>query len=236
MRHDVGEVVGAPRLQVDVVDGVGHLGGVGDVVAGELEATGRRFDPRGEQEGVGPVSGRGRVAGGVERGQDPLRASAVAEDDPGPTEPVDDARARAAGRARRSRSTRRRCWPARPGRRRGARPGRLLRTPSVDDAAASANHAAWAAKPALGQPGVGHRLERERADAVEQPVADRRRPALVVDDHERTAREPADDVDRRGSPAPRALRGRTRPPASGAPPAKVARAHRPRWSSGNSSS
>ena len=51
---------------------------------------------------------------------------------------------------------------------------------------------------ALGQPGVGHRFERERADAVEQPVADGRRGALVVDDHQRSAREPADDVDRRG--------------------------------------
>ena len=123
MRHDVGEVVAAARLQVDVVDRVGQVGGGGDVVAGELEVTGRRFDPRREQQGAGPVSGRGGVAGRVERGQDPLRASAVAEDDPGPAEPVDDARARAAGRARRSRPARRRCWRARPGRRRGARLG-----------------------------------------------------------------------------------------------------------------
>ena len=51
---------------------------------------------------------------------------------------------------------------------------------------------------ALGQPGVGHRFERERPDAVEQPVSDGHRRTLVVDDHERTAREPADHVDRRG--------------------------------------
>ena len=91
VRHDVGEVVAAARLQVDVVDRVGQLGGRGDVVAGELEVARRRLDPRREQQRAGPVSGRGRVAGGVERGQDPLRASAVAEDDPGPAEPVDDA-------------------------------------------------------------------------------------------------------------------------------------------------
>ena len=54
-------------------------------------STGRRFDPRREQQGARPGLGRGRVAGRVERGQDPLRASAVAEDDPGPAEPVDDA-------------------------------------------------------------------------------------------------------------------------------------------------
>ena len=136
MRHDVGEVVRAACLQVDVVDRVGQLGGLGDVVAGELEAIGRRLDPRREQEGVGPVSGRGRVAGGVECGQDPLRASAVAENDPGPTEPVDDARARrsgscsmlhvsAASMLARSARAKARCsaWS-------------LLRTPWVDDAAA----------------------------------------------------------------------------------------------------
>ena len=60
MRHDVGEVVRAARLQVDIVDRVGQLGGFGDVVAGQLEAIGRRFDPRGEQQGVGPVVGPGR--------------------------------------------------------------------------------------------------------------------------------------------------------------------------------
>ncbi len=51
---------------------------------------------------------------------------------------------------------------------------------------------------ALGQSGVGHRFERERADAVEQPVANGHRRTLVVDDHQRTAGEPADHVDRRG--------------------------------------
>ena len=50
----------------------------------------------------------------------------------------------------------------------------------------------------VGQPGVGHRFERERADAVEQPVANLRRRIVVVDDHQRPAGEPTDDVDRRG--------------------------------------
>ena len=146
VRDDVGEVVAAARLQVDVVGRVGQLGGRGDVVAGELEVTRRRLDPRREQERAGPVPGRGRVAGRVERGQDPLRASAVAEDDPGPAEPVDDARARAAGRARRSRPGRRRCWRARPGRRRGARPGGRCAPLRWRTRRASANQAACAAR------------------------------------------------------------------------------------------
>ena len=155
---------------------------------------GRRLDPRREQQGAGPVARRGRVAGGVERGQDPLRAAAVAEDDPGPAEPVDDARARAAGRAPRSRPARRRCWRARPGRRRGARPGARCARPRVEDRGRVGEPRGVRGERALGQPGLGHRLERERADAVEQPVAASR---VVVDDHERAAREPADHVDRR---------------------------------------
>jgi hypothetical protein len=49
---------------------------------------------------------------------------------------------------------------------------------------------------ALGQSGVGHRFERERADAVEQPVANGDRCISVVDDHQRAARQAADHVDR----------------------------------------
>ena len=65
----------------------------------------------------------------------------------------------------------------------------------------------------LGQSGVGHRFERERADAVEQPVADGRRR------RRRRRRSPASGSRagrRRRSPRPparRAPRGRTRPPA-----------------------
>ena len=50
VRHDVGEVVAAACLQVDVADRVGELGGRRDVVAGVFEVTGRRFQPCREQE------------------------------------------------------------------------------------------------------------------------------------------------------------------------------------------
>ena len=48
----------------------------------------------------------------------------------------------------------------------------------------------------LAEPGLGHRLEGERADAVEQPVAAVGR-GVVVDDQEGAAGQTADDVDRR---------------------------------------
>ncbi len=110
---------------------------------------------------------------------------------------------------------------------------RALRTPAVDAPRRGGEPRGVRVERAVGQPGLGHRLERERADAVEQPVAGRR-------------------ARRRRSPAsgPRAGRPRRSPPTagtssasstdstagSGAPPANVASAHRPRWSSGNSSS
>ena len=109
---------------------------------------------------------------------------------------------------RRSRPARRRCWRARPGRRRGARPGGAAHARRSSARAAAANHAACAARRALGQPGLGHRLERERADAVEQPVAARRRRSRASGS--RAARP------RRSPPtrARRAPRARTRPPAA----------------------
>ena len=146
MRHDVGEVVRAASLQVDVIDGCRRVRWPRRCGAGEVEVTGGRLDPGREQQAAGPVPDRRGVAGRVERGQDPLRASAVAENDPGPAESVGDAGRRAAGRARRSRPTRRRCWRARRGRRTGARLGRLLRTPAVERSATSANQAACAAR------------------------------------------------------------------------------------------
>ena len=48
----------------------------------------------------------------------------------------------------------------------------------------------------LGHPGLAHRFEREGADAVEQPVANGHRRAVVVDDHQRAVGETTDDVDR----------------------------------------
>ena len=196
--------------------------------------TGRRFDPRREQQRAGAVAARGRVAGGVERRQDPLRAAAVAEDDPGPAEPVDDAEREQRVVRRRSRPGRRRCWRARPGRRRGARPGAALRTPSVERPAAAGEPRGVRGEGALGQPGVGHRFERERADAVEQPVANGRRASSSTMTSERLASRPTTSI---AADAGTSSASRTNSTAgSGAPPANVASAHRPRLSSGNSSS
>jgi hypothetical protein len=91
MRHDVGKVVQATGLQVDVVAGFGQVGDGGDVAFGQIETACRCLDPRRDQQGAGPVPGLGGVAGRVKRRQDPLCPPAVAEDDPGPTEPVGDA-------------------------------------------------------------------------------------------------------------------------------------------------
>ena len=81
--------------------------------------------------------------------------------------------------------------------------------PASTTPAASANHAACAARRALGQPGLRHRLERERADAVEQPVADgarrRRRSPASGSRAARPRRSPP-------TPARRARRGPTPPP------------------------
>ena len=62
VRHDVGEVVAAARLQVDVVDRVGQRGGGGDVLARELEVAGRRLDPRREQQRARRGRGRGAAS------------------------------------------------------------------------------------------------------------------------------------------------------------------------------
>ena len=110
---------------------------------------------------------------------------------------------------------------------------RLLRTPSVDEAAASANQRR-ARRRQLGEPGPAMRIEGEGADAVEQPVATAGR-RVLVDDHERATGEPADDVDRRWCrDAERVEDELDR--GERCAPGKVASAHRPRWSSGNSRS
>ena len=214
MRHDVGEVVTAARLQVDIIDRVGQFGGCGDVVAGEFEVTRRRFDPRREQQGAGPVPDRGGVAGRVECGQDPLCASAVAEDDPGPTEPVDDAEREQRVVRWRSRPARRRCWRARPGRRRDARPG---------DCCA---HLGWRIR--LRQRTM-RRARRGRARTARRRSSLRARTpgccraagsGRAIERTPRRRRSPANGS-RAGRPrrsprlpARRALRGRTRPPAA----------------------
>ena len=196
--HDVGAVVRAPRLQVDVTDPLSDLGGGGDVLLGEVEALGGGFDPGGEQQRVGAVGVRCGVAGGVERGQDPLCAAAVSEDDPGPTEAVDQVEG-AEG-----------VVVDGPGQR-GVDVGSLGPGEGEVLALRAAAHpvgrgSGGRREPGgvrgtrlIGQPGVGHRFERERPDAVEEPVPDlcclR---CVVVDDDQGPGGEPSDDVDRRG--------------------------------------
>ena len=164
------------------------------MVAGELEATDRRFDPPGEQQGVGPVAGGGGVGGRIEGGRDSLRASAVAEHDPGPAEPVDEAERdqRVVHDA-----------PAQ----RGVDVGALGPSEGEMLGLAAAAHTLRGGGCGVGEPcsvsreggfgqsSVGHRVQREGADAVEQPVANAHQRFFIVDDHQRTAGEPADHVD-----------------------------------------
>ena len=69
--------------------------------------------------------------------------------------------ARAASMLARSARAKARCSAWRP-----------LRTPCVERAGRRGEPRGVRGEGGLGQPGLGHRLERERADAVEQPVAD----------------------------------------------------------------
>ena len=194
--------------------------------------TGRRFDPGREQKGRGPVSGRGRVAGRVERGQDPLGASAVAEDDPGPAEPVGDAE-------REQRVVR--DAPGQGGVDVGALgPGEGQVLGLVTAAHACCGESGRVREPGgvcgpgtIGQPGVGHGFERERPDAVEEPVSDRAAAApgpirwSRSATHPRRRRSPAN-----GSPAGRPRRS-PRPPARrglrGRTPRRAAVRRRRRW-------
>ena len=168
---DVGEVVGAAGLEL----GARCERGLVDVAPGGLEVTGRGLDPREQQRRRAVPPGRRGVAGGFERGEQPLRPAVVAEDDPRPAEPVGDRERplRVVLRAPRERGVdvralgadelevlglARAAHPRRgfPGRRREPRRVRVEAAP----------------------PRVAHLLEREGADAVEQPEA------VAVDDHE----------------------------------------------------
>jgi hypothetical protein len=91
MGDDVGEVVRTAGLQVRVACLLSHFGSHGDVVASELEVSRGGLDPSRYQEDAGSVLDQGLVADRVKCGQDPLGTSAIAEDDPGPAEPVHDA-------------------------------------------------------------------------------------------------------------------------------------------------
>ena len=89
---------------------------------------------------------------------------------------------------------------------------------------------------ALGQPSVGHLFERECTDAVEQPVPNgpSTRSSSSTMTRERLASLPTTSI---AADAGTPIASRTNSTAgSGAPPANVARAHRPRLSSGNNSS
>ena len=186
--------------------------GLRDVVAGELEATGRRLDPRGEQEGVGSVSWPG-----PRRRRRRVRPGSVARlgcrrARPTPNRTRWRWRARAADRVRalhvsaasmlaRSVRAKARCSAWLPAAHTvGGGRGRVGEPRGVGG------------EGALGQSGVGHRFEREGADAVEQPVADR------LSTRCRRRRSPASGLRagrRRRSPrppVPRAPRGRTPPP------------------------
>ncbi len=196
--HDVGAVVRAPRLQVDVTDQLSDPGGGVDVLLGEVEALGGGFDPGGEQERVGAGRVRCGVAGGVEGRQDALGTAAVSEDDPGPTEAVDQVEGAE------------RVVADDPGQRRvdvgalGSGEGEVL---TLGAAAHPVGRGSGRRREPGGVRGTGligqlclsHRFERERPDAVEQPVPDRSCLRCVfVDDDQGAGGEPADDVDRRG--------------------------------------
>ena len=78
-------------------------------------------------------------------------------------------------------------------------------------------------------------VQAEGADAVEQPVT---HGAAAADVHldQGAIGEPAQHIDRRRPAAHRCAISTNSTAARGAPPAKQASAHRPRWSSGNSRS
>ena len=174
MRHDVGQVVAAARVQVHVVDASASSVGCGDVVARQFQVAGRGLDPRGQQQSAPLGPGQGLVTGRVERREDPLCASAVAQDDPRPPEPVDDVQRQQRVVDGAPRQERRRCWRARPVRRTGARPDGAAHTLRWTTAAAREPRGVCC-EGGVGEAGVVHRLEGERPDAVEQPVPDRAR-------------------------------------------------------------
>ena len=191
VRDDVGEVVVAARLQVGVARPARRRSSM--CCARELEVAGRRLDPGREQQRASPARSAGAASpAAASAAEEPLRRRGCRRARSTPSRTRWRCAARAAGRARRSRPARRRCSRARRARRRGARPGGA--------AHAGGRRAGRGGVPrgvrgerALGQPGLGHRLEREGADAVEQPVA--RRPRSTITS-ERLG-EPADHVDRR---------------------------------------
>ena len=194
MGHDVGEVVAAARLQVDVADRIGERLGGGDVDASVLEPARRCFDPRGKQQGGRLVPSRHRRSRRVKRGEQALRATAVTEDDPGPTEADGD------------RDAERRVVRGGPGQ--GGVDVRSLRACDgevlgLGGAADAVGVRPGGARIPAGIRGegtfvssrLGHRVAGVGADALEESIAARARLRLV-DDEQRAAREAAEDVKR----------------------------------------
>ena len=198
MRHDVGEVVAAARLQVDVVDlrrparwprrcGRGPARGGRSTLRSTPRAAARRL-------GLGPAPMSPAASSAARIRCAPRLSPRTTHAQPNPLTMSSASsgscaalQASAASMLARSARAKERCsaW-------------RLLRTPCVEDAAASANHAACAARARSVSPASAIASSANAADAVEQPVANGRRRVVVVDDDERTAREPTDHVDRRG--------------------------------------
>ncbi len=247
MGHDVGQVVAAARLQLDVARRFGDVGSHRDVSAGALEASCGGFDPRREQECRRPIPGLRRVVCRLEGAQDPFGASAVPEDDPGPAEPVADVEREQRivhGAPRQRRVDVGALGPgegqvlclvpaANPFRRRP----RMVREPC-----------GVGGKGAVDEPGLGQGFQRERPDAVEKPIASRahRLPrdggvaggggaaSSSTITRDRLANRLTTSIAAAGGTSSASRTNSTA--GSGAPPAKVASAHRPRLSSGNSRS
>ena len=209
--------------------------------------TRRRFDPRREQKRAGPVQGRGQ-----RRRPRRVRSGSVGRlccrrARPRPTRTRWRCRARASGRERRTRSMRRRCWRVRYARMRGARLGDRCAHPAVETPAASANHAACAARARSASPAsvmassANARMlssSRYRLECTScwpaRVVTDGDAPSSSTITSERLASRPTTSI---AAAAGTSSASRTNSTAGrGAPPAKVASAHRPRWSSGNNRS
>ena len=170
--------------------------------------TRRRFDPRREQEGAGSVLDRG-----LRRRPRQVRSGSVGRlccrrGRPRTSRTRSRCGAPASGRGRRPRPVRRRCWRARSGRRTGARLGGHCAHPAVEEPAASANQAACAARARSASPAsvmassANARMLSSSRYRTGWPALARieqaRRRAVVIDDHQRSARQPADHVDRGG--------------------------------------
>ena len=204
-------------------------------VAGPLEVAGRCLEPGGEQQGGGPIALAGRCrrrrASAVVIRCAPRLSPSTTQAQPNPFTMLSasigswaaDQVSAVSMLARSDRAKLR--WSA----------CRLLRTPLVEAAAASAYHRAWAAMAVWAQPGLGHGVERRTRGCCRATGSDG-----CVEASSSTMRGSGWRGGRRRRSPPgagTASASRTNSTApSGAPPGNVASAHRPRWSSGNNRS